>query len=316
MSINYEENVSERGENFRNGGGGAKIRIVYKYQKVIPKNCTLLPEPKRPIQCKGAPNLAQTPPDPPLLTPNGPSPILSKMSRFKRMPRPNDHKIPKKLDVEDVSYIMDRYLRKEHRENQYVMRFLSNYLMCRDPSQAADEAKISRKDGRLILNRKDVQEMLVQVTKTAVLKDGLDPSEIVEKVKNIAFVDPADVVNPDGTAIENLHDVPAEARRAIKKFEVKNLYETDSNGIKVVVGRLVKVEFWDRLKASEMLGREVGKFKETHRVEHDVTGNMKDMLLEARNRAESKARAERQKRLEKEAKTIEVKAIEGSVDKS
>jgi predicted DNA-binding helix-hairpin-helix protein len=141
----------------------------------------------------------------------------------------------------------------------------------------------------MLLNRKDVQECLAKITETAVLKYGLDPNEIVEKVKDVAYVDPAMLVDPKtGACYENMHDIPIEARRAIKKFVVENLYEKDHNGINVCIGRVVKVEMWDRLKAAEMLGREVNLFKETVVQQHDVTGNMKDILLESRKRAEER----------------------------
>lgn len=210
---------------------------------------------------------------------------------MRRIPRPPSNIPPQMdpIDAEDVSLIMHRLLDKKHLNNPTVMRFLSEYLMCRDVAQAAYKANISKREGQLIIRRKDVQKALVQITNTAILKDNLDPEEIVEKVKNIAFVDPVDTVNPDGTAIENLHDIPHEVRRAIKKFEIKNLYETDPNGMKVVVGKLVKVEFWDRLKATEMLGREVGKFKETTVHEVGPTQEMKKLLLEAKDRSERRA---------------------------
>lgn len=193
------------------------------------------------------------------------------------------------IQNDDIAFIFKAHLRIEHRQNPFVMTFLSSYVMCRDVNQAAREANITPREGKMILNRKDVQETLAKITESAVMKYGIDPEEVVEKVKSVAYVDPAELVNPvTGAAYENMHDIPIEARRAIKKFVVENLWREDRNGIRSIVGKVVKVEMWDRLKASEMLGREVNLFKETVVQQHDVTGNMKDLLLESKRRAEER----------------------------
>ena len=111
----------------------------------------------------------------------------------------------------------------------------------------------------------------------------------------VTEIDPASLLNADGTFKENLNEVPPEVRRAIKKFKAKNLYEFDENGIKTTVGKLVEVEFFDKLKAAEMLGSEVDLFKKTTVMKHDVTDNMADVLLSAEKRAEERIKARRER---------------------
>ena len=55
--------------------------------------------------------------------------------------------------------------------------------------------------------------------------------------------------------------------------------------MKYVTGRIIEVEFWDKLKAAELLGREKDIFKETRKIELDATENMKDILLGGVDRA-------------------------------
>lgn len=202
-------------------------------------------------------------------------------------PRPPTE--PIKLEEEDISFILDQTLRPEHRINAEVVRYILAYLNCRDVAQAAKEAHISITKALRFKQRKDIHEAIVKITDTAVMKYGLDPEEIVAKVKEIAFFDPATLCNPDGSFIENLHEIPAESRRAIKKFTAENIYEKDPNGMPVIKGRLIKVEFWDKLRGNELLGRETQLFKETSVVEHDLTTNMRDLLLESKARAEQRA---------------------------
>jgi len=122
-------------------------------------------------------------------------------------------------------------------------------------------------------------------------KYGYDAHEVVERVKEIVQLDPGIFENPDGTFKTSLMQIPPEARRAIKKFKCKNIYENDPNGIPRVTGQLIEVELWDKMRATELLGREKNIFKETKVHQHDVTANMADVLLESKRRADERALA-------------------------
>jgi hypothetical protein len=93
-------------------------------------------------------------------------------------------------------------------------------------------------------------------------------------------------MNADGSYIESMAQIPAETRRAIKSFKAKNLFEYDANGMKVCVGKLVEVQFWDKMKSIQLLGQEKSLFKETKVVEHGITNNMKELLLESKKRGD------------------------------
>jgi hypothetical protein len=50
----------------------------------------------------------------------------------------------------------------------------------------------------------------------------------------------------------------------------------------------LEYEFYDKMRAGELLGREKDLFVEKKKVEMDVTANMADLLLEATKRAEER----------------------------
>ncbi len=54
----------------------------------------------------------------------------------------------------------------------------------------------------------------------------------------------------------------------------------------VKTGEIISYEFYDKMKATELLGREKELFKETKKVEHDVTRNMASVLLESKRRGD------------------------------
>lgn len=201
---------------------------------------------------------------------------------------------PSVFGDEDISYIMKTQLQIKHRDDPQVLKYILSYTQCRDNLQASTEAGISAQRGLGLRRRKDIHECIARITETALMKYGFDAEELVAKVRDVAFVDPVAIENADGSYKNRLSDISPEVRRAIKKFKVKNLFEKDANGISMKVGEIIEVEFYDKLKSVEMLGREKNLFKETSRVEHDVTSNMKDLLLESKKRAED-ASADRQK---------------------
>ena len=193
----------------------------------------------------------------------------------------------KALEDSDYLYIFNTTLKKENRSSHTILAFIREYVQCRDIEVTAREVKISVKEARAIRSRRDVSDCIDKITELQVLKYGIDSDELVKKVHDIAVFDPVLVVDKEtGACKTNVHDIPLEARRAIKRMKIKNIWEEDMNGIKTVVGEMVEIEFWDKLKATEMVGREFGKFKETTVVEMGPTKDMKDILLESRKRAE------------------------------
>lgn len=196
-----------------------------------------------------------------------------------------------KVSVNETAFILDKCLKPEHRDNPDVLRFINSYLLCRDARQSAREIGLEPRVGTMMRNQPDIYEAIKGITQIAVMKHGYDAEEIVEKVKEIAFIDPAELENADGTYIESLRKLPPEVRRAIKSLKVKNEYTQDPNGMPVISGKIISYEFWDKMKAVELLGREKDTFKETKKVEHDMGSKMADVLLDSKKRAEQKVLA-------------------------
>jgi hypothetical protein len=194
------------------------------------------------------------------------------------------------MNKDETAFLLNKYLVPQHREDPNVIRFIVSYLDNRSVAQAASEAGITRRSGENLKRRPDIHAAIVAITDKAVLKHGYDASEVIQRLKEVMNVDPGDLQNPDGSYKESLADVPPELRRAIKRFKAKNTYEYDANGIKTVSGKMIEVEFWDKMKAVEFLGGEKQLFKKTQIVEHTIGAGMRNILLESKQRAEEAAR--------------------------
>ena len=225
------------------------------------------------------------------------------------MPSPKDHSLPiskrnikndptpmeyddrdGKLTENESSFIMSATLRAKHRKDPAVISFIDSFIRCKSIAQASSECGIHRSVGYSFRHRKDIATCIQKLIDKSAVKHGFDSSEILQRVKEVVDFDPVDLMNADGTFKSNLHGIPPEARRCLKKLKVKNLFNQveDLNGMKtkIIIGEVIEYEFYDKLKASELVGKEKEMFKTTTRVEHDVTKNMASVLLESAKRAD------------------------------
>jgi hypothetical protein len=188
------------------------------------------------------------------------------------------------LSEDETSFILDSTLNDTHRFDPNIILFISNYMKCRHPKQAALESGLAWSAGRNLLERRDIAETIQKLTDKSLHKFGFDASQIVERVKEIADVNPFDIMDSNMVVLTK-DQIPPEVQRTIKRFEVIETIGKDLNGMPVTTGRVVKIEFHDKMKANEMLGREKGVFKETKVVQHDMGDKMANVLLGAPQRA-------------------------------
>lgn len=194
-------------------------------------------------------------------------------------------------EVLDSDKILDATLKKKHRNDPNVILFITNYMRCRVVAQAARESGLTPSQGSNLINRGDIYSAIVKLTEASSRKFGIDADEVVERMKEVLDVDPANYFNEDGS-YKDLHQIEPAARRAIKSITIKETWGEDLNGIKKQDGRIVKLEFWSKEKAAEMLGpeTEAGVFDKKLTVVNDVTERMETILLGGKERAEARRR--------------------------
>lgn len=196
---------------------------------------------------------------------------------------PPPRAVSKKIDRDETTFILRRNLRARHLNDPNVMKWISEYLVCRDNKQASKAAGLTTRDGSMLRKKPDIAEALRQITEQACFKNDFDAADLIAKTKEVLDTNLAELQREDGSFIENLNDVSPEMQRAIKSFTAKNIYALDGNGMPVFVeSKIIKVELWDKMKAIELLGREKDTFKETKKVVHEMAKNMASVLLESK----------------------------------
>ena len=90
----------------------------------------------------------------------------------------------------------------------------------------------------------------------------MEVDRVLEELANIAFVDPLDIFNEDGT-IKDLHKIPAHARKAISNITIRELYRKDG----IHEGAISNLKLESKLKALELLGKHMSMFSDKLKLE-------------------------------------------------
>lgn len=205
-----------------------------------------------------------------------------------KMPVPAD--TSGELTENEYSFILDSTLKPKHRRDPSITAFIESFIRCKSIEQASAECDIHNRLGYQYRHRKDIANAIQKLIDKSTVKHGFDGSEIIQRVKEVVDFDPIAVQNADGSYKSNLHDIEPEARRCIKKLKVKNIYKQieDLNGMKtqIIVGEIIEYDFYDRLKAAELVGPEKNVLVKKHKVEHALTKDMASILLDSVKRAD------------------------------
>jgi hypothetical protein len=185
-----------------------------------------------------------------------------------------------------ISKVMFENLKPRHARDPKVLAFIVKYLECRCHKQAAKAVGMTGWDGRSLIRQADIKETIDKITASNMERFDYTADEAVARVKEIAFVDPIEVQNEDGSFKSKMSEMSPEIRRAIKKMRVRNTYEEDPNGMTKINGQIIEIEFWDKIRSLELLGPEKEVFKKTTKVEHEIGKNMRDALLESAKKVE------------------------------
>lgn len=215
-------------------------------------------------------------------------PGVAVQSHVKPAQPPEIETVDGTLAEDEVQMILKSSLNPEHYRDPVVLKFIQGYLQSRDIGDACIFAGIKKVSGYALRARPDIHNAIARLTTKSLMKFGFDAHEVVEKVKEIQNIDPADLFKADGT-YKTIPEMAPEVRRVIKKFKMKYLYGPDANGIPSKIGEMLEIEFWDKMKAAELLSREVDLFKQTTVQQHDVSKNMATVLLSSNLRGAERA---------------------------
>lgn len=165
--------------------------------------------------------------------------------------------------------------------------FADSYLRGNSGSQAARDASYSAGSAGVtahkLLKRPDISAYIDYHRNRATENAGVEKSQITTELARLAFSNVADFtrLNADGDLEVDFTGATREQLSAVSSVKVKKRKVYDNKGN--VVGQEHHSEFklWDKIRAAELLGKDMGMFKEP---EQKVVIDVADRLLNARNR--------------------------------
>lgn len=195
------------------------------------------------------------------------------------------------LTENESEFILKSTLREKHFNDPKVVGFINSFVRCQNITEASADVGVHPSVGFKWRHRADISKAIRKVIEKCIVKHGFDGSQLLQRLLEKVEFDPLDAQNPDGTWKTHLSEMLPGTRKQIKKMKVKNLYKEaeDMNGLKtkIIVGEIIDIEFKpDDVKSIELLGREKEMFKQTTKVQHDVTEDMANVLLASKQLAD------------------------------
>lgn len=148
--------------------------------------------------------------------------------------------------------------------------FVKAYLVDPNATKAAVAAGYSAasatSQGSRLLRRRNIALALGKRVERLLDQGESTGAEVVQELRRVGMVDPADLVDPTTRCVLQLHEMPEAARRAIASFEVEELFEGEGEE-RQLRGYLKKLKFWNKVQANEVLAKKHGLLVDKHEVE-------------------------------------------------
>lgn len=160
--------------------------------------------------------------------------------------------------------------------------------------------------GKSLLKQPLVKAAIDEKRKRLATKADITAERTLEEIRRVAFFDFRKLFNPDGS-LKNPEDMDDETASVVSSVEVFEEYEGKGEDRKLI-GYTKKVRLWDKIRALENLGKNLGLFKEimehhgtidhNHKVDSRLLVLLDALPLEVREQMLEKLKADQVKQLE------------------
>lgn len=135
--------------------------------------------------------------------------------------------------------------------------FCYEYPLDKNATKAALRAGYSprsaAKIGWELLQKPKIRARIDEMMASTYQKLELNRETIIQELMALALSDIGDMFNEDGS-LKPLHEIPAATRRAISAIDIEELFEGKGEE-REHIGYTKKLRIWDKVKALELLGK-------------------------------------------------------------
>lgn len=148
--------------------------------------------------------------------------------------------------------------------------------------RAGYSEKTAASQGERLLRNVEIGEAINSAVEKRAERVEVTADEVLRELKRIALTDIRDAYTADGH-LKKMKDMPEDIARAIGGVDTDELWDGHGEE-RTRVGETVKVKFWPKLQALELLGKHLKLF--TDRLELKTDESFAEMLRLARERAQ------------------------------
>lgn len=155
--------------------------------------------------------------------------------------------------------------------------FVAEYLKDLNASAAALRAGYSPKtaasQGGRLLQSVEVRQAIDAAMVKRAERVNVQADDVLRELANVGFIDIGEAFDDEGSLLP-LKKMPASVRRAVSSIETSSVVLDDGKATFVT-----KVKFWDKLKALELIGKNLKMFTDMH--EHTGKLSLESLINEA-----------------------------------
>lgn len=138
-------------------------------------------------------------------------------------------------------------------EKRFCDEFLVDYNGTRAAIRAGYSKKSACSQASRLLTKAKVQQYLTQKKQKVADKLEITMERTLNEIGRIAFQDPRRLFNADGT-FKSIHELDDDTAAVLSGTEIEESF-TEKNKVKLSTGRNIKLKFWPKDKALEMLAK-------------------------------------------------------------
>jgi len=168
------------------------------------------------------------------------------------------------------------------RQNRFVAEYIKDLNGEKAAIRAGYRAENAKAQASRLLTKANVKREVDAAVERRSLRVEVKADDVLRELLALATVDTSLAYDANGKLLP-IREMPADLRRAIAGVEVFEEFEGHGED-RVKVGEVIKVKFWSKEKALELLGRHLKMF--TDKFEVKVDGSFADVLKKARERAQ------------------------------
>jgi phage terminase small subunit len=158
-------------------------------------------------------------------------------------------------------------------------RFCQEYIVDLNGTQAAIRSKYSEDSAgpqaARLLTKANIKKRIAKLQLDSTIRAQITADAVLSEMYRLATVDISQAYDPLTGKLLPLNEIPDECRRAIAGVESFEEHEGFGKD-RIYIGETIKVKFYDKTKALEMLAKHLKLLTELH--EHEVKGSLADLL--------------------------------------